>query len=57
MIWTILANVVIRDRESRSCHSSKRGSMIWTTGKRGDHEQSAEVPLLVEAMVDDLDYW
>jgi len=31
--------------------------MIWTTGKRGDHGQSAEVPLLVEARVDDLDYW
>jgi len=31
--------------------------MIWTTGKRGDHGQSVEVPLLVEVRVDDLDYW
>ena len=31
--------------------------MIWTTGERGNQGQSAEVPLLVEVRVDDLDYW
>ena len=50
-------NVVIMDRVPRSHYLSKRWSTIWTTGERGDQGQTVEILPLVEARVDDLDYW